>query len=61
MRRIRYQTEKIIRMLQEVESGRAVKEECGEHGIASAMYCTCGEVNDGRRDGCERDSKAQGI
>jgi putative transposase len=36
MRKGRYSEEKIIRVLQEVESGKAVKDVCREHGIALA-------------------------
>ena len=36
MRKSRYSEEQIIRVLQEVESGRAVMEVCREHGIATA-------------------------
>jgi len=36
MRKSRYKEEQIIRVLQEVESGRTVREVCREHGIATA-------------------------
>jgi putative transposase len=39
MRRTRYSEEEIIRVLQEVESGRAVKEVRREHGASTASYC----------------------
>jgi putative transposase len=38
MRKSRYSEEKIIRVLQEVEGGKAVKDVCREHGIASGTY-----------------------
>jgi putative transposase len=38
MRKTRYSEEKIIRVLQEAESGKAVKDVCREHGIASGTY-----------------------
>jgi putative transposase len=38
MRKTRYSEEQIIRVLQEVESGRTVKEVCREHGIAENTY-----------------------
>ena len=38
MRKGRYSEEQIIRVLQEVESGRTVKEVCREYGIASGTY-----------------------
>lgn len=38
MRKTRYSEEQIIRVLQEVESGRTVKEVCREHGIATGTY-----------------------
>ena len=38
MRKTRYSEEKIIRVLQEAESGKPVKEVCREHGIASGTY-----------------------
>ncbi len=38
MRKARYSEEQIIRVLQEVESGRTVKEVCREYGIASGTY-----------------------
>ena len=38
MRKSRYSEEQIIRVLQEVESGRTVKDVCREHGIATGTY-----------------------
>ncbi len=38
MRKTRYSEEQIIRVLQEVESGRTVKDVCREHGIAEGTY-----------------------
>ncbi len=38
MRKSRYSEEQIIRVLQEVESGRPVKEVCREYGIANQTY-----------------------
>ncbi len=38
MRKTRYSEEQIIRVLQEVESGRTVKEVCREHGIVTGTY-----------------------
>lgn len=38
MRKSRYSEEKIIRVLQEVESGKSVKDVCREQGIASGTY-----------------------
>jgi len=38
MRKTRYSEEQIIRVLQEVESGRSLKEVCREHGIATGTY-----------------------
>lgn len=38
MRKSRYSEEQIIRVLQEVESGRTVREVCREHGIATATF-----------------------
>ncbi len=38
MRKSRYSEEKIIRVLQEVEGGKSVKDVCREHGIASGTY-----------------------
>jgi len=38
MRKSRYSEEQIIRVLQEVESGKSVKDVCREYGIASGTY-----------------------
>ncbi len=38
MRKSRYSEEQIIRVLQEVESGKTVREVCREHGIATGTY-----------------------
>lgn len=38
MRKTRYSEEEIIRVLQEVESGRSVKEVCREYGVSTASY-----------------------
>lgn len=38
MRKTRYSEEQIIRVLQEVESGRTVKDVIREHGIAEGTY-----------------------
>lgn len=38
MRKSRYSEEKIIRVLQEVEGGKSVRDVCREHGIASGTY-----------------------
>ncbi len=38
MRKTRYSEEQIIRVLQEVESGSAVKEVCRDRGIAEGTY-----------------------
>jgi putative transposase len=38
MRKSRYSEEEIIRVLQEVESGRPVKEVCREYGVSTASY-----------------------
>ena len=38
MRKTRYSEEQIIRVLQEVESGNAVKDVCRGHGIAEGTY-----------------------
>ena len=38
MRKSRYSEEQIIRVLQEVESGRQVKEICREHGLSTGSY-----------------------
>lgn len=38
MRKSRYSEEQIIRVLQEVESGKTVKEVCREQGIATGTY-----------------------
>jgi len=38
MRKSRYSEEQIIRVLQEVESGRPVKEVCREYGVSTASY-----------------------
>jgi len=38
MRKSRYSEEQIIRVLQEVESGKSVQEVCREHGIATGTY-----------------------
>ena len=38
MRKGRYSEEEIIRVLQEAESGRTVKEVCREYGNASGTY-----------------------
>lgn len=55
MRKSRYSEEQIIRVLQEVESGRPVKEVCREYGIANQTYYSWKakyggmEVNEARR------------
>ncbi len=55
MRKTRYSEEQIIRVLQEVESGRAVKEVCREYGVSTASYYTWKskfggmDVNEARR------------
>lgn len=38
MRKSRFKEEQIIRVLQEVELGRTVREVCREHGIATATF-----------------------
>ncbi len=38
MRKSRYSEEQIIRVLQEVESGKLVQEVCRDHGIATGTY-----------------------
>lgn len=38
MRKSRYSEEKILRVPQEVKSGKSVKDVCREHGIASGTY-----------------------
>ena len=38
MRKTRYSEEQIIRVLQEVESGRTVKDVIREHGVAEGTY-----------------------
>ena len=38
MRKSRYSEEQIIRVLQEVESGKTVKDVCRDHGIATGTY-----------------------
>ena len=38
MRKTRYSEEQIIRVLQEVESGRTVRDVCREKGIAEGTY-----------------------
>ena len=38
MKKTRYTESQIIRILKEVEGGRAVKEVCREYGVADATY-----------------------
>jgi len=38
MKKSRYTEAQIVRILQEVEGGRAVKDVCREHGIADATF-----------------------
>ena len=38
MKKSRYTEAQIVRILQEVEGGRAVKDVCREHGVADATF-----------------------